>query len=64
MGFFKKKNKMSIEEYAYYNLYIISNGAGNFFENNKDFYFTPLSSYKETIFFLEQPLMLTLESRH
>lgn len=28
---------MTVEEYAYYNLYIISNGTGNFFENNKDF---------------------------
>ena len=34
---FNKKNKMTIKEYAYYNLYIISNGAGNFFEQNKDF---------------------------
>lgn len=34
---FNKKNKMDIKEYAYYNLYIISNGAGNFFEQNKDF---------------------------
>lgn len=34
---FNKKNKMTIKEYAYYNLYIISNGAENFFGQNKDF---------------------------
>ena len=34
---FNKKGKMTIKEYAYYNLYIISNGPGNFFEQNKDF---------------------------
>lgn len=34
---FNKKDKMTIKEYAYYNLYIIGNGAGNFFEQNKDF---------------------------
>lgn len=37
MGLFKRKNKMTIEEYASYNLYIISNGEEKFFENNKDF---------------------------
>lgn len=34
---FNKKDKMTIKEYAYYNLFIISNGTGEFFEQNKDF---------------------------
>ena len=36
MGLFKRKNKMTIEQYAYYNLYIISSGADNFFKNNEE----------------------------
>lgn len=36
MGLFKRKNKMTVEQYAYYNLYIISSGADNFFKNNKE----------------------------
>lgn len=35
--FFNKKNKMALETYSYYVLYIISNGAKNFFEDVKDF---------------------------
>lgn len=37
MSIFKKKNKMTIKQFAYYNLGIIVMGAGNFFENNKEF---------------------------
>lgn len=34
---FNKKSKITIKEYAYCNLYIISNRAENFFERNKNF---------------------------